>query len=597
MVTTTFDIYAQLQSELTDFFKGKLHLAGTESLNPGTLGAKAKGYYFSQWETLNLIELYYNSKFESGAIDSEGQQKIFLNICKFRANVAAKQTDIDVKDFLFVPEELSSDWGAFFLSKQFKRWAKKNELGKLINEVNTDYSKFGTAVVKKVGKKLERVPLLTLRNSQDAKSLKEASYVIEEHSEMTKDRMAEYKDWDISNVKLGYGEKATVYERYGSVPKSWFNKIKGLEDETDQEETVECLAIISLSNQKEQKPDGNILFLEQVDREDRPYEEVHWDKGDGRWLGVGEIENQFENQKMKNTVLNLRKRSLFHASRQLFQSKDTESLLAKNLVRDVKDGDILKISPNGEVTQVNQQTQSLGDYQAMDNTLDKSSDQLSFTYESATGEAMPSGTPFRLGILLSNAVQSHFDLKKENIGMMWESVVFNLLFPIFKKEHKEEHIISLATSEEGLEELKQETINTVVSDKVLETLLKGDYPDVAQIRQDVETGMTNRRRLDYKIKDNFYNALKVTVQLVITGEQMNIPKRIETLTTLYQSMVQVGDPRADKILSKILTLSGENYGLLAGVKAQAPAQPSQEAMAGQIPAQQALPNQLQPQLA
>ena len=101
MNNTGFSIYGQLQKELTDFFQNKVKIAGIQTDNPL---ASSVGFDFSQWETLNLIELYYNSQFESGKIDSEGQRKVFLNISQFKADVASKQVDIDVKDFVFVPE-------------------------------------------------------------------------------------------------------------------------------------------------------------------------------------------------------------------------------------------------------------------------------------------------------------------------------------------------------------------------------------------------------------------------------------------------------------------------------------------------------------
>ncbi len=580
-----FNIFAQLQKELHSFFNDKVHIAGTEINNsPQLLSNKAKGYDFNQNQTVNLIELYANSKFESGLIDSERQRKVFLNICKFRADVAAKQTDLDVKDFVFIPQEFSSTWGAFFLSKQFKMWAKKNYFGKLINETNKDYSKFGSAVLKRVGKKLERVPLRTLRNDQGAKSLKEARYVIQEHAEMTLARMDEYEEWDTSNLEMAFDEETVVYERYGPVPKKWFYEQKKLNTQgISDKESIECMAILTLASMKKEDPAGNILFLEVCAAEDRPYEEVHWNRIDGRWLGLGEIETQFENQIYRNMIENLRKRSLLWASKKVYQSKDPDSLLAKNLVRDVKDGDILKISLNGEITQVNQATQALGDYAAAEQNIEQNADQQSFTYEVATGEALPSGTPFRLGVVLSNAVNSHFELKRENLGLFFESVVYELLLPVFKKEYKDQHTITLATTEEGVEELRQEAINLTISQKVKEALLEGRFPDIITMRLDIENDFKSRKNLFVDIKDNFYDDLKVTTQLVITGEQVNLPKRIETLTTLYQALVQVGDPRSEKVLSRILTLSGENFDMLVGEKPPQPQQAMQQ-MQVQTPA-------------
>jgi len=212
MNKTGFSLFGQLQKELTDFFQNKVKIAGVQTDNPT---GSSVGFDFSQWETLNTVELYYNSKFESGELDSEGQRKVFLNISQFKADVASKQVDLDIKDFLFVPQEPDSEWGAFFLNKKFRQWAKRNYFGKLINEVVMDYPKYGTAVLKKVGKELERVPLMTLRNEQSAKDLQCAKYVIEEHKDWTYADLEKMKEWDLKDIKVDWDEKFTVYEPRG----------------------------------------------------------------------------------------------------------------------------------------------------------------------------------------------------------------------------------------------------------------------------------------------------------------------------------------------------------------------------------------------
>jgi len=230
--------------------------------------------------------LYYNSKFQSGEYDSEGQRKVFLNIGKFRADVAAKQTDLDVKDFVFVPEKDNSVWGAYFLGRKFKAWAKENYFGKLINELNTDYSRYGSAVVKVVGDELERVPIRYLRNQQDCLNLQSSRYVIEEHRNMTLDMMGNMH-WDLSDIQLDFDETITVYERYGRVPLDWYKKQKDLEiEEGDEYKSVDTMSILTLEGAS--SDDGSVLFLEKIADGDRPYREVHWARQDGRWLGIGE---------------------------------------------------------------------------------------------------------------------------------------------------------------------------------------------------------------------------------------------------------------------------------------------------------------------
>jgi len=567
-----FNIYAQLNKEIQEYNTTSVKLASTNDSN---------GFEFSQKDTLNVIEMYHNSKFETGSIDSEGQRKFFLNIVRFRQEVAEKQTDIDVKDFLFVPEVDTDEYGAFFLTKKFREWAKKEDFGKVINELNHDYSKFGTCVAKIVGNTIEKVPLLTLKNQQDAKDLQTAKFVIQEHKDMTLDEIEAYKDWDIEEMNIGWNDKVTVFERYGRVPLKWFKKQKDLPiEDGDENKSIDTMAIILLNKdeKKKYKDEGNLLFVEKIDV--RPFREAHWSRVDGRWLGVGEVEKNFENQIFRNMVSNMRRRGLLWASKKIFQSTDTE--VARNLVKNVKDGEVLKIMPNGQISQVNMTTQGLNEYEAAAREIDDNADKTSFTFEVATGESMPSGTPFRLGVIMANSVNAYYSLKRENLGMLMEDIVYDLLLPLFKKQNKKEHLLSFTADAEGIERLKKDITRVHVRDNVIENILNEKEVNLDLITNQITEKM-NRDTEWVTVPDNYYDDLAVTVTLVTTGENLNVEKRIETLTNLYTSLAQKGDPRADKILTKIMSLTGENLDSLVGLEAPVQQQQGQPTQGMQMP--------------
>lgn len=578
-------IYSKIQDELEEFFTTKVHLAGTSTNDIRRLARDSKNYDFSQWETINLIDLYYNSKFESGLKDSEGQRKLFLNICKFRADVAAKQTDLDVKNFQFLPDEGTSEWVPFFLQREFGQWAKENYFGELINHCVEMFPRYGWIVLKKIKGGLEFVPLQTLRNQQDAVSLEKAKYVTIEHKDMTYSDMKEMKGWDTSKLDMEHDETATVYERYGHVCLADYKRYKG-ENVLDEDEdtSVDCLTICTLKKSDDGKDtDGTILFMEEIS--ERPFVECHWTKQHGRLMGVGEIENQFENQVGANMSFNLYRRQLLWSAKKIFQSPDDG--VAKNLVRDVKDGDVLQISPNGNITQVDMGNRAGADFSNFQTILEKNSDQKSFTYESATGESLPSGTPFRLGVLLTNAVNSHFDMKREKLGLMFKRAIMDLVLPQFKREFSDERIISMFSSEEGFEIIKQFLVIDNVNRKIKESMIKGKLPDVQALKTLVEESLARGRAIDIEIPEDFYKEAKMKVTLTVTGEEVDIPKKIETLTNLYTSLAQRGDPRADRVLARILSYAGENFDVIAGL----PPAPQQQPGAIPSPIQSSQLNQ------
>jgi hypothetical protein len=89
----------------------------------------ADGYDYSQYQTLRTIELYHNSKFTTGNLDSLKREKPFYNITKFRVNVETRATDIDTKD-IQVSSEASDGYVQSFWSKGSSAMATSSTTGR-----------------------------------------------------------------------------------------------------------------------------------------------------------------------------------------------------------------------------------------------------------------------------------------------------------------------------------------------------------------------------------------------------------------------------------------------------------------------------------
>ena len=577
MRKTDFNIFSQLTKEIDDFNNKKIHIAGElKDDSARYLEKPTRGYWFSQKEMLDLIDLYYNSKFETGHIDTEGQRKLFLNICAFRADVASKMIDLDTKDFMFVPDDEGSKWGSYIISREFKDWARENYFGELINTFVEKYPKYGTVVSKKVGKEIVEIPLRNLINQQDAKSLKEATHVIEVHRDMTIDEMQEFPGWDTESLakEMSFGQTETVYERYGKVPTWFYNKFKGLTEPSKGDKQVKyVVAICTLRRgNKEGDETGSILYMEETKC---PYLEVHWKRQDGRWLGIGEIENQLENQISRNMIANLRRRALLWSSKKIFQT--TDDTVSKNLVRDVKDGDVLNITPNGQITQVDMASREIGEFNSAEQVWEDNSNQKSFTFEVATGESLPSGTPFRLGVVLSGAVQSHFKLKQQKLGMFFKKMVIEDVYSIFKKQNSKKHMMTIFGTETGIQNLKKALAEIEFNKQIFDIYMSDKpMPDPAALKQLIEDSYNDKSHIYLEIPDDFYDTVKHRIELVITGEEVNVASKIQTYSTLYQALAQAGDPRAEQMLQRIVSMTGETLEAVVGTRPTAPLQQAQQ---------------------
>lgn len=590
MTKQDFSISAKIQEEKTEFATSWVQLVKKPDDEGGARHAASKntsGNYFNQADTINTVDLFYNSIFQNGAFDDQGERKIFMNVMKFRIDVAAKQTDLDVKNFKFTPDDYASPFTAMFMSKDFKEWAKKCYFGEILNQCVENLPRYGTVVLKKVGTELEFVPLQSIMNDQCADSLQESPYVIETHHDMYPWEIREMKDWNTEGLEME-DDCVDVFERYGYVPRWWLKKQGVAVSPGDENEYVDAMVIVSfeVEDKSDLVKNEHIFYVQEIT--ERPYQEAHWARHHGRWLGVGVGEDLISNQIAKNIVVNLKRRGLTWSAKKLFQTKSTiES--AKNLVRDVQDGDIIDVGLNGDLVQINTQNQHSGDFETFSQEWDRNADQKAFTYEVATGESMGSGTPYRLGVLLTDAVNSFFGLKREKLGLFLQRVMDKYLIPQFIKDMtNKDRIISYFSDEPGYEALKMAAMDWVKSEAIHTSLLSGEAVDVNTVVQAIQPYEAVKQLL-INLPKTLYKDAKYKFDLDITGEAVDTTNEVQTLTTVYQLLQQKGDPRANDILEMITRKVGIKMSAAPSTPGQIP--PMMPQVAGQgTPGQGAQPN-------
>lgn len=563
----TYNIFSKLRGDLEDFEQQGIYIVGKPSASDQYAkefkSGREGGYYFSQRETLEAVDLACASKFKRGSKDKDGNRKTYMNIVNFYADVSIMKTGVNVSNYILEPEGPQWTWPVFFMDKKFKEWSAQESYDDIIDELNDDYCRKGTCVVKRVRGSVERVPLRTLRNSQGAKSLNEAAknggYVIIEN-EMHYNKMKKYKAWKIDS--LDKDKTYCIFERYALAPRALLLKFKDqVPTEKDWDDMILTTQILcpdeaSLKG-KAKEEGGTIVFMESL--EDLPLEEAHYEKVDGRWLGKGEVEKQFENQIARNLTANLRRRGLLWAVKKIFQSTDDE--VQKNLLLPVKDGEVLKIKPNGAITPVNTQSQHQGDFNNDDAAWDKNSQQNSFAFESATGAAMPSGTPFRLGVILEQAVAAHFKTKQDTFSNFLKRSFFDQILPLFRKDVDYSHIIRYSASEDNYDQIREAMVVLHTNERVKKAWADRRWVTFDEARKDVEDEMNRHPFLFIEMPEDFYKEPQCYMKLNINEP---IGADIETLTTLYTTLSQKGDPRADRVLRMILSKKGNNLDYILG---------------------------------
>jgi len=569
-----FDIFAKLQEDVNDFDTGGYYITGeikskTGMGDPGQKGKKG-GYYFSQKDTLESIDMASASKFKHGILDAEGQRKTYLNVVNFYRDVMKMKIVIKVSNYIFEPRKLAYEWPVWSLKQEFSIFADEESYDDELQDRAHDLSTYGSCVSKRAAYCTERVPLRSLRNTQSAKSLWHAAstggYVIIEDDKHFNE-LEEYPDWKTDG--LATHKTYNVFEYYRLVPKcvyeDWENNQGVFDNVPDNEPWVLVQAILIPDEVEENKrgkiTSGKVVFMERVDEDSWPLDECHAERIDGRWLGKGEIEKQLENQIARNLTANLRRRGLLWATKKIYQSSDEE--VQSQLLMEVKDGEVVYVKPNGQISQVNTSSQHLGEFTSDEQSWKENSQQIAFAFNIATGENMPSGTSFSLGVVLDKAVASHFTMVRNRFSNYLKRDFFNQLIEVFKEEYAEEHERPISMTSDDIEAFKESVITFHANERYFDAIAKRKRMTMEQIRAEVEEELVKSPYVFLKIPDDFYENALFYMKLNIDDD---IGPDIQTLTTIYTSMKQDGDPRAEQVLRLIMAKKGDSLTYIAGKK-------------------------------
>lgn len=575
-----FNIFEKTQEEITDFEQKGHYIVGKPSTpyEPKSMRGKRGGYYFSQREVLEAVDLATASKFRKGPYDDEGQRKAYINIVCFFRDVAKMKIGIKVSNYILEPRSLSFTWPVWLKDREFKIWADEESYDDQLDDQANDLATYGTTVSKKVKYGPERVPLRSIRNTQTSKSLFHAASsggYVHIDNDFHFNEMEPYAVWDTEDLDVS--KSYNVIERYGLVPEGLVKNYQNMSMEQiltykrkKDERMVLAIACLIPADGPQATGGKHVLFMEALDEDSWPLEECHTERIDGRWLGKGEVEKQLENQLARNMNAHLRRRGLLWATKQIFQSTDEN--VQKNLVMEVKDGEVLHVKPNGQLTRVNTSSQHAGDINADEASWKENSQQISFAFESATGESMPSGTPFSLGVILQQAVASHFARLKMRYSNYLKRSFFDQILPTFDKEYRHEHELVLEAADD-LENLKEEMIVYHTNVRIFDAVVKRRRYDPLEIRSSVETELARSPYLGIQIPARFYEKAEHYMKLNLTDDT---GPDITTLTTIYQGLLQKGDPRADRVLSLILAKGGKSLGAIIGKPPAAPTAPPTE---------------------
>lgn len=485
--------------------------------------------YFAtnQISLLELVDLYWMSKFKDGDMDSFGK-KVFYNIVNLPVDVAAKMIDIDTKDIQLHPED-DNYWTTWVMQKELEYWMKDKYFGNQLNSFGFNLAKYGMLVVKKVDDDVQIVPLRNLRFRPDAVDFK---YIpkIEKH-EYQKDEFeaeAKKRNWDNwKDVKFDENEKKNIFEAF-------FPNDDGYNYYICSEDGIELVAT----------------------KIEDPYKSTVWEKIDGRTLGRGNVEKLMEEQIYLNKIANLKAAGLTWTSLHLFQTKD--NTVNQNLIGYQENGDILRV--NSEITPISTEERNLSFYNYEEGRIENNAYKRVFSNEPITGSRAPSGTPLGSTVLQAQMAGGYYKQKKEQLANFVKEILWDWILPDFQKEMQKEHSILVRNLFDGSD--NSEKFFKMNLDTRMNELKSKEYmtPQQWEIRRSIQAEIIKKGKLD--IPKGVYDNLKYKLNIVITGEEVDTASKLTTLQTIFQILgsnpTVLQDPRTKKIFYKMLSVAGFN---------------------------------------
>ena len=547
-------IYKNLQNDLTNFE------------NDVTI---AENYDFNFKDTLNLIELYLASKFESGDTDSQNNRKFFYNLIIPQCGHATKNIDLNRKEIKVRTTGKKDAIKAIIYSAELKQWMRDNNFGQLLNKVSDNLPKYGSIVLKKVGDVIEFKPLRYLKfdpavsnspNNYDIQS----PYIIEKHvfQPMELQEMIS-KGWDekkvntlIDNSMEQNNSEIVVYE-YCSLFRESDLGIGG-KALTKGRVFVGEIKSKMLDDGQAETVNGVCLYSERLDK--FPYKKLDYFTIEGRALGRGITETLFDIQERWNGMANDKALSMRIGNKQIFQSQD--ETVGGNILSDMLNGDI--IQSDRPILRIPTEERNLGAYGQEENNMLYHVRSLSNAEEIITGENLPSRTPFRTASMQLQQASKLFSIIRQNEGMFLEEVLIEWILPTFDAEMLKEHIFQLFDAED-IEKIVEADVNRRLNEAIKKyVMIEGYFPKKGEVEMIKTQLMSNSLTEDSKFVEILKGYMKFdkSLEIDITGEQTDVQGNVETginfLQPLSQNPLIMQNPDLMKMLKEVAIQAGIN---------------------------------------
>lgn len=520
------------------------------------------GYVFSQYDIIKRIHLYLNSQFENQTLFN-GRRKLFFNISKYRSEVATRMLNFDTKDLRLVAENFESSMGAFLLGKEFQQWLKGSKFARVLNDIAEALPRYGSFCLKKTPNGVSKVDLRRFALDPTVERVWQSPFIIQKHY-MTESQIRRKKGWDEAAkarllskpptivekpsyedskviTRTGSANYYEIFERYGECRKSW---ITGKQEDYDTIVRGVFLDAEACAYDGTYHPneEGIVLYASEWIKEQWPFWDFHYYKTEGRWLGVGVIEDLFPAQERENEMTNQKRIAMEINALTIFQT-NAQTML-QNLLTDIRNGDVIKISGQGKLDPVATEARDLSSFQLEEQRFDQLADRVSNAYDAVRGENLGKSTPATNAVLQNNAATGIYDFKKENIGIDLRFFLLEWVLPQLKADLSDEHILRFTGSLSDFRKVDDVIVENMTRAEMVDRLLKGTIvtdQDKQLLQDQIRVQLAKRGAERWiKVVKGFYDNVEADFDFVVTNEQKDVQAMSSNLFTVLSAVA--GNP-------------------------------------------------------
>jgi len=547
----------------------------TEKENEYALPIKLEeGWDWNMKDHLRRSYLYKNSQFEQ---ENENRHlRPNKNIVLAILNIDYRTEGFDVKDIELYVDNPENYYKSFIVKKFHHKWALKNSMDILIDDLVEERADYGGVLVRKTQEAVPVVVDLRTLCFADQENILANPFCIK-HS-FSQSQLREMKDagWGskekgathsieelIVLAKESNDDKIEVKETHGVLPSEW---LRDEFHEIDLEKMdVAQIQVTSEYKDSDGKTVGVTLFKSEEPK--LPFKFLKRDKIKNRALGRGGVEELFEAQIWTNWN-EIKITEMLDAASKIILQSDDPSIASKHPsgLKGVDNLEIIDIQGERKgISKVDTTPTSLAVFNDAMDRWQNQTQLIGSANDPLIGETPSAGTPFKSLELQTIEGKGIHEYRKGSLAVFVDEIYRDWILPHIKAEITKDQSFLAELSIDELREVSEQIANKKANEKIKDKILKGGLITKEEVEtfkqlQAEDFRSTGSKKFIKIIKDDFKDD-EIDVFTNIAGKQKNLALMTDKLVNVMRQYLATPEIRQDPEMNKLLNVILESSGL------------------------------------